>query len=110
MKIREICDKLNLKVICGDTDAPVEGVYIGDLLSRAMSHVEAGNLWITIMQNVNVIAVATLTEPSAVLLAEDVELCEDVITAAKDNGITVLSSPLTAWELCQALVGLGIGE
>ena len=109
MKLSELCEKLSLTVIAGDTDASFDGVYAGDLLSRAMSHVEAENLWITIMSNINVIAVASLTEAAAVLLAEDVDLPGDALKAAGENGITVLSSSRSAYELCvlvhEALAG-----
>ena len=103
MKISEICEKIEAKVLCGDTDKCFEGVYVGDLLSRAMSHVCEDNIWITIMSNVNVIAVASLTEPAAVLLAESVEPSEEMLEGAMENGITVLSSPLGAYELCVRL-------
>lgn len=100
MNLSELCEKLSLTVVAGDTGKTFDGVYAGDLLSRAMSHVEADNLWITIMSNINVIAVASLTEASAVLLAEDVELVPEALEAARDKEITVLSSPLTVYELC----------
>jgi hypothetical protein len=97
--LKPIMDALGIRVICGSADA-FEGVYAGDLLSRAMSHVEAENLWITIMSNINVIAVASLTEAAAVLLAEDVELVPEALEAARTKDITVLSSPMTVYELC----------
>ncbi len=102
MKLSELCEKLSLTVVSGDMnlDAAFDGVYAGDLLSRAMSHVEAENLWITIMSNINVIAVASLTEAAAVLLAEDVELVPEALEAAREKEITVLSSPMTVYELC----------
>ncbi|MBQ4096935.1 MAG: AraC family transcriptional regulator [Clostridia bacterium] len=99
MNLAELCEKLSLKVICGDTDKEFDGVYAGDLLSRAMSHVEEGNLWLTIMTNSNVVAVASLTEAAAVLLAEGVELIPDALKAARDNGITILASELSVYEL-----------
>ena len=97
--LKPIMDALGIRVICGSADA-FEGVYAGDLLSRAMSHVEADNLWITIMNNVNVIAVASLTEPAAVILAEGVTLVPEALEAAKEKGICVLSSDKTVYELC----------
>lgn len=100
MKLSELCEKLSLTTISGDTEVVPTGVYAGDLLSRAMSHVEAGDLWITIMSNVNVVAVASLTEAAAVILAEGVELLPEALAAAREKGITVLSSPLTVYELC----------
>ncbi|MBQ8509582.1 MAG: AraC family transcriptional regulator [Clostridia bacterium] len=106
MKLSEVCEALSLTAVVGDTDKDFDGVYVGDLLSRVMSRVDAGNLWITIMPNTNVIAVASLTEAAAVLLAEGVTLLDDALDAARDNGITVLSSELPAYELCVRIAGL----
>lgn len=103
MTVNDICKKIEAVVVCGDASKSFDGVYVGDLLSRAMSHVASDNLWVTIMSNVNVVAVATLTEPAAVLLAEDVELQADALAGAKENGVTVLSSPLSAYEICARL-------
>ncbi|MBE6612531.1 MAG: hypothetical protein E7632_08560 [Ruminococcaceae bacterium] len=100
MTVNELAEKLELSAICGSLDKTFDGAYAGDLLSRCMSRVEADCLWITIMANVNVIAVATLTEPAAIILAENVEASEEVIEAANENGITLLSSALGAYELC----------
>lgn len=74
---------LSLRKLCGKDTVTYHGVYAGDLLSRAMSHVKAGSLWITIMNNMNVIAVASLTEAAAVLLAEGVSLPIEVQKAAE---------------------------
>ena len=100
MRLHELCDTLALKRICGNGDAEISGVYVGDFLSRAMSRVESDNVWVTIMANTNVVAVASLTDAACILLAEDVALSEDALTAAKENGITVLSSSDSAYELC----------
>ena len=100
MTVNDICKETDAVLVCGDADRPFDGVYVGDLLSRAMSHVEADNIWVTIMSNINVVAVATLTEPAAVILAVGVSLQEDALKGAKENGITVLSSPLSAYEIC----------
>ena len=104
MNLTELAARLGLETVAGDTEGREwHGVYAGDLLSRAMSHVKADNLWITIMCNTNVIAVASLTEAAAVILAEGVELLPEALDAAVDNGITVLSSDKTVNELCIAI-------
>ncbi len=100
MTVSEISKVISAELICGDTDKPFSGVYVGDLLSRAMSRVPSDGLFVTIMANTNMIAVASLTEAAAVILAEGVKLPAEAIEAADDNGITVLTSPLTAYELC----------
>ncbi len=106
MNLSELCDKLKLNLLCGNTEREWSGVYAGDLLSRAMSHVKADNLWITIMSNTNVIAVASLTESAAVILAESVELLPEALNAARENDVTVLSSDKTVFELCVLISGL----
>ena len=100
MKLESLCNSLSLKVITGDTEREFSGVYVGDFLSRAMTCVKQDYLWITIMTNSNVIAVASLTDAAAVLLAEDVVLLPDALEAARENGITILSSFLDAYRLC----------
>lgn len=108
MTIRDVCEALSASVVCGEDAKSFDGVYVGDLLSRAMSHVQCDNLWVTIMSNVNVVAVANLTEPAAVLLAEGVALQEDALEKAQENGITVLTSPLPAYEICVKLHQMGL--
>ena len=103
MTLSQLCNELSLSVVTGDTAKEFNGVYAGDLLSRAMSHVEADNLWITIMTNMNVVAVASLTEAAAVILAEGVQLMPEAEAAARENNITVLSSDLSVYEICRVI-------
>ena len=104
MNLTELSARLGLETAAGSTEGKDwHGVYAGDLLSRAMSHVKADNLWITIMSNTNVVAVASLTEAAAVILAEGVELIPEAQDAAEENGITVLTSKRTVFELCAAI-------
>ncbi len=105
MRFDEISRQLPLNAVTKDIPESFEGVYCGDFLSRAMSHIEYGDLWVTIMNNINVIAVASLTEASAVLLCEDVDLMPDALNAAAEKGITVLKTPLTAYEVCGIIYG-----
>ena len=105
MKINEILSLLEASVVCGETDKAFEGVYVGDLLSRAMSRVECDNMWVTIMSNVNVVAVASLADVSTVILSEGVTLDEGVEEAARARGVNVLASPLPSYEVCKLLFG-----
>ena len=86
-----------------DGERKINGVYIGDLLSWVMSSAEADNAWITIMSNINVIAVASLTDDSCVILAEGVTLEEDVIKEAENKGVNILSVTKSAYETALAL-------
>lgn len=86
-------------------DREVSGCYIGDLLSWVMGRAEADNAWITIMSNINTVAVASLADVSLVILAEGVTLDGEVLKAAKEKGINVVTSDLAAYETAGMLFG-----
>ena len=109
MKLETLQQKLGARVLCGTAEGEFDGVYAGDLLSRAMSRVEAGCAWVTIMANINVIAVANLTEPAVIILAENVTMQADVLAAAEENSVLVMTSPMSAYEICCA-IGQMAGE
>ncbi len=85
-------------VICPEADREIESCYIGDLLSWVMGKATSGDAWITIMSNINTLAVATLTDVSCVILAEGVTLDDEVLEAAKAKGINVVTTALSAYE------------
>ena len=89
-----------------EPDREIIGAYIGDLLSWVMGKAEFENIWITIMSNVNVVAVASLSDVSCVLLAEDVTLDNEVLSTAKQKGINILSTPMSAYDAAIKLSGM----
>ena len=84
-------------------DRTVDGVYIGDLLSWVMGKATENNVWITIMSNVNVIAVASLCDVSAVILAEGVTLDSEILELAKEKGVNIFTTPLSAYDAATKL-------
>lgn len=100
MTVNELCNCEHFAaVVIPDGEREIEGVYIGDLLSWVMGKAKSGDAWITIMSNINVLAVATLTDCACVVLAEGVELPPDIKEAAQTKGINVLSSELPAYAI-----------
>ncbi len=86
-----------------DGDREITGVYIGDLLSWVMGRAKAGSAWITIMSNINIVAVASLADTACIILAENVELAPDVVATAQAKGVNILSSGLGAYEIACVL-------
>ena len=89
-----------------DGDREIDGVYIGDLLSWVMGRAQMDNAWITIMTNVNVIAVASLADTSCVILAEGVEMPEDLVETAREKEINILRSEQPIYETALRLAEL----
>ena len=107
MTVCEMAKALALEPISvPEEERTIEGVYIGDLLSWVMGRAESGNVWITIMSNINIVAVASLADVACVVLAEGVTLADDVRTTAEQKGINVYSSSKTAYELAVSLADL----
>lgn len=104
MTVGQISERLGLKAVtvC-DADRTVGGVYIGDLLSWVMGRASADDAWITIMSNINIVAVAALVDTSCIILAEGVEIDEDVKKIAEEKGVNIYTSEKTAYELAIAL-------
>ena len=86
----------------------VEGAYIGDLLSWVMGRAQSGNAWLTIMSNLNIVAVATLSDVSCIILCEGVTLDESVKNTAEAKGVNVLATDKTAYETAKRLAELGL--
>lgn len=87
--------KINLKV---------ENVYICDMLSWVMSHAQKGDAWITILTNVNVAAVAMMTDVACVIIPENILVEELTLKKANENGITIISTQYTAFEISKKIV------
>ena len=107
MKVSELIENLNLTLVTDSDyeDREINGCYIGDLLSWVMGRAQADNVWITIMNNINIVAVAALADVACILLCEDVKVDQSVIDKANSQNIIIVSSKLTAFELAEKLVG-----
>ncbi len=104
MKVCQIAEKLSLKSLSlADSSREVTGVYIGDLLSWVMGRAEAGDAWITIMSNINIVAVASLADVACIILAEGVVPDESVLATALQKGINIYTSDKTAYQLAASL-------
>lgn len=99
MKISELVSKLSLEVLSmPDPDAEVIGGYSGDLLSWVMGRAEQGCVWVTIMTNINIIAVASLVGVSAVIVAENAEIDDSIIQKANEQNINLIRSAKASFE------------
>lgn len=107
MTVREFADALSLtRLTTGDENLIVEGGYCGDLLSWVMGRAPAGSAWITIMTNRNTLAVALLTEVHAIVFAEGVLPDEEVLEKAREEGLNLLASEKSTFELAGELYRL----
>lgn len=63
MTVNELSAQAEFKALTmPDGEREITGVYIGDLLSWVMGRAKADCAWITIMSNINIVAVASLAD------------------------------------------------
>ena len=109
MTVKEAIERFAFEALTlPDPDRKIAGGYCGDLLSWVMAHGKAGMAWITVQTHMNVIAVASLMEMAAVIVPEGIEMEGPTLEKAREEGICVLQSEKTAFELCALMAQAGL--
>ncbi len=102
MTVQKLKEELNLTYLCNEELAPekeINGCYCGDLLSWVMSRAEEGNVWLTVMGNVNSIGVAVLADISCIILTENAALDDDAKVRAKQQGVIILTTSENSYKM-----------
>ena len=94
MTVKQIVDSGRFDLINSgdDLDRDITTPFCCDLLSIAMGRAPAGCAWVTVMGNMNTLAVATLADAACIIMAEGAFLDEVAMKKAKDQGITVFAT------------------
>ncbi len=110
MTVQQLLEGLDAKNLT--PEVPLHGEvscgYACDLLSFVMAHGQPGMAWVTVQTHLNVIAVAVLLEFSCILLPEGVMMEAESLKKAAAEGVPVLQSGKTAYNLCGEMMAAGI--
>lgn len=107
MTVNDLKEALSLEVLVeGDLSRPVTGGYCGDLLSWVMGRAQSGDAWITVMGNVNAMAVCVLADVACLILSDSSPLDKAARARATTESITVLRSDKNTYQLATALARL----
>jgi len=82
----------------GDMNKEITVPFCCDLLSVAMSKAPAGAAWVTIMGNVNALAVSSLTDCACIILAEGTAVEPNVLSKARIQEITLFKTDLPIFD------------
>jgi len=111
MNLQQIIDNLDLTPLTEAKDyasiKPSCG-YAADLLSCVMSGAAHHSIWITLQAHVNIIAVASLLELSAVIITEGALPDEGTISKANEEDVILLSTKKPSFAVSGLLWDLGI--
>lgn len=111
MKISDLAPSLDLKLVQAEfADREIGSGYASDLLSDVMANAKADGVLITVQAHKNAVAVASLAGLAAIVVCNGRPVPEDMIDAARAEGVALLSTTQAAFEvsgrLWAALKGL----
>ena len=81
-----------------DPDREMTNVFCCDLLSIAMGKAPAGCAWVTVMSNINTLAVASLADAACIVLAEGIQPDDIMLNKAIEQDIPLFTTSLPVFE------------
>lgn len=94
----KILNELGFAQLAEGPELPVTDGFCGDLLSWVMGRAQEGQVWFTVMGNVNTVAVATLTGLSAIVLCNGAEPDSEMLAKAGEQAVNVYKTGLTEYQ------------
>lgn len=117
MKISEIKNLLNAKIVCGEefADSEVFSACGSDMMSDVLAYVKDQAVLLTGLVNSQVIRTAEMMDMVCVVFVRSKQPTQEMIELAKDSEIAILTTDLRLYEACgklyvNGLVGNGRDE
>lgn len=111
LNLQEIIDNLQLQVLTDALDFHhiyPSSAYASDLLSCVMTGARHAGVWITLQAHSNIVAVAALLELSVVIITENANPEPEVIENARQQGVCLVLTSLTNYEVAGRLWAMGL--
>ncbi len=100
MTIKDVLSKdYQLMSDASTMDHPYQNVYAGDLLSVVMRSASRGCILISVISNLNTIAVAVLLEIPAIIITENQTVSTAMIERANLESIALITTPFKTHEV-----------
>lgn len=111
MDLKTIIKTLNLTLLTEEKDfskIQITSGYMSDLLSCVMTGAKPHSVWVTLIANINIVAVASLLEISAIIITENAQPNQETIDRANMEEIVLLSTSLGSFNVTGQLWDLGV--
>jgi hypothetical protein len=101
MTVRDFAQALGLETLTGEVnfEEVVEAGYTSDLLSDVIAHAPENSVWVTVQRHINILGVAKLKNIVAIITPRNLNVESEVIEKARTEGIALLRSPFSAFEI-----------
>lgn len=110
MIIAEVESKIGVKAATTikNGEFEIKRGYCCDLMSEVIGKAESDSIWVTVHTNMNVLAVASMIEIKAVIIAEGHEAGEEFLKKAEDEEIAVFYAKENSYIVSGKLYEAGI--
>ena len=97
MKVNDVLLNDNFQLLSNDSgiNNNITKLFASDLLSHVMGHAGEGNTLITVLNNINVLGVASLLDMSCVIFSDGVKVNDGIITKANELQIPIIKTKLS---------------
>ncbi len=103
MNVSELVKQAGFAVFTKGEDRAIESGYCGDFLSNIISRAPDACVWLTVMNNVNVAAVASLIDCACIVLCEGVEPDTPLYERGKQLGLWILGANENVYETAKTV-------
>nr|WP_320120550.1 hypothetical protein [uncultured Marinifilum sp.] len=110
VRVLDVVDKLNARVVCGDCDSNQE-IYYGfasDLMSDVLTIDTENLLLITGLNNLQTIRTSEMSDISFILFVRDKKVSEEMKELACENSIVLIECGFSMFKACSVLGELGL--
>ncbi len=111
MNLQQIIDRLKLELLTDPLNFSLihpQGGYTSDLLSCVMAGAKSKYIWVTLQAHLNIVAVAALLDVAAIIITENAQPDSVTIEKANEQGVILLSTSMSNFEVGGKLWEMGL--
>ncbi len=110
MTVKELSQRVGAKIVCGNSDSSlqIEKAFASDLMSDVLTVETEKMLLITGLANTQTIRTAEMSDIPCILFVRGKKISPEMITLARESGITLLECPGSMFKTSGILYGAGI--
>lgn len=108
MTAGELSRRIGGTLVAANAENEISSGLICDMLSHAMAHGKTGCAWVTVQTHMTTVAIAVQCSMACIIWPDGT--AADMLSAkrAEHEGIAVICSPLSAYEIAGIMHGAGI--
>jgi predicted transcriptional regulator len=110
MKLKEIAELLNAKVVCGEQNLgrEITHVFASDLMSDVLTVNTSNLLLLTGLTNIQTIRTSEMSDVTNIVLVRNKAASPEMIALAEENGMVMLECSYSMFKSCGILYNAGL--